>query len=49
MLFQNALDKNGKTAMDLCESINKPDWQSAANLLRFAMSRPVSALFSAAP
>jgi len=42
--LQNALDKNGKTALDLCEQITQPDWMSAANLLRFAMSQPVSLL-----
>ena len=46
--MQNALDKNGRTALDLCENVNQPDWQSAASLLRFAMSQPVSALFSVA-
>jgi len=45
-MLQNALDKNGRTALDLCENINQHDWQSAASLLRIAMSRPVSALFS---
>ena len=44
IVLQNALDKNGKTALDLCELITQPDWQSAANLLRFAMSQPVSVL-----
>ena len=44
-MLQNALDKNGKTALDLCENMSQPDWQSAANLLRFAMSHPVGALF----
>jgi len=44
-MLQNALDKNGKTALDLCENVNQPDWQSAANLLRFAMSHPVSVQF----
>jgi hypothetical protein len=42
LIFQNALDKNGHTALDLCESNESPDWQAAANLLRFAMSHPVS-------
>ena len=46
IVLQNALDKNGRTALDLCENVNQPDWQSAASLLRFAMSQPVSALFS---
>ena len=44
IVLQNALDKNGKTALDLCEQITQPDWQSAANLLRSAMSQPVSLL-----
>ena len=41
VVLQNALDKNGKTALDLCENVNQRDWQSAASLLRSAMSRPV--------
>ena len=40
-VLQNALDKSGKTALELCENVNEPDWQSAASLLRFAMSHPV--------
>jgi len=44
IVLQNALDKNGKTALDLCENVNQPNWQSAASLLRFAMSQPVSVL-----
>ena len=39
---QNALDKNGHAALDLCDSNEAADWQAAANLLRFAMSHPVS-------
>jgi len=41
IMSQNALDKNGKTALDLCENVNKRDSQSAASLLRIAMSQPV--------
>jgi len=47
-VLQNALDKNGKTALDLCENINDHDWQSAASLLRIAMSRPVNCTVPAA-
>jgi len=41
LVLQNVLDKNGKTALDLCENIAQFDWQSAADLLRSAMSHPV--------
>lgn len=40
--LQNLLDKLGKTALDFCESITKTQWVASANLLRFAMSQPVS-------
>jgi len=42
---QSALDKFNKTALDYCESVDRPDWQAAATLLRVAMSQPVCALF----
>ena len=41
---QNSLDNYNKAALDLCENNDKHDWQAAAQLLRNAMSKPVSAV-----
>lgn len=34
MIFQSIADINGRTALDLCEKVPKPEWQSVAVLLR---------------
>ncbi|ELT97767.1 hypothetical protein CAPTEDRAFT_226695 [Capitella teleta] len=36
----NAVDNCNKTALNLCENIDKPDLQAVAQLLRSAMSKP---------
>jgi len=41
---QNALDINNKTALNLCENVDRPDSQACAKLLRAALRKPVSRL-----